>query len=162
MLRERPVRQLMTTDVVTFGPQDNVRDAMREMLVRDVDAAPVVDADRRVVGVISTADLIVQESTLHLPAVIAILGATITLPWEQDRFEEDLEKALGARVEEVMAHHPITVAPHASLETAATLMHEHGVSRLPVVDDDGVLVGLLARGDIVRAIVADQDGPAGA
>jgi CBS domain-containing protein len=149
----------MTTDVVTFAPGDNVRDAMRRMLVRDVDAAPVVDEGRRVVGVVSTADLIVQESTLHLPAVISILGATFTLPWEQDRFEEDLEKALGARVEEVMAHDPVTVAPHASLERAATLMHEHRVSRLPVVDDEGVLVGILARGDIVRAIVADQDGP---
>ncbi len=81
----------MTSEVVTFSPDDNVREAMRTMLTRDVDAAPVVDAEGKVLGMLSTADLIVQESTLHLPTVISLLGATITFPWEKDRFEEDLE-----------------------------------------------------------------------
>lgn len=157
MLRDRPVRHYMTSEVVSFSPDENVRDAMRTMLTRDVDAAPVLDPDGKVVGILSTADLIVQESSLHLPTVISILGATITLPWERERFEEDLEKSLGSHVSEVMAHDPITIAPHASIEAAATSMHENRVSRLPVVDEDGVLVGILARGDVVRAIVADLD-----
>lgn len=161
MLRDRPVRHYMTSQVVTFSPDDNVREAMRTMLTRDVDAAPVVDAEGKVLGMLSTADLIVQESTLHLPTVISLLGATITFPWEKDRFEEDLEKSLGSRVEEVMAENPITIAPHSSIEAAATSMHEHNVSRLPVVDEGGVLVGILARGDVVRAIVADMDESSG-
>lgn len=162
MLRDRPVRNYMTTEVVSLTPEENVRDAMRTMIRRDVDAAPVVDPDRKVVGIISTADLIVQESTLHLPTVISILGATITLPWERDRFDDDVEKSLGSDVAHVMEEHPVTIAPHASIEHAATLMHEHRVSRLPVVDDEGVLVGILARGDVVRAIVADLDEADGA
>lgn len=157
MLRDQPVHQLMATDVLSFRPADNVRDAMRALLVRGFDAGPVVDVDGRVVGMLSTGDLIVQESSLHLPAVITILGATIPLPRQQERFEEDLDKALGATVGEVMADDPVTCGPDASIEEAATLMHDHDVSRLPVVDADGRLVGLLARGDLIRAIVADLD-----
>ena len=160
MLRDQPVHELMATDVLSFRPHENVRDAMRALLVRGFDAGPVVDGEGRVVGMLSTGDLIVQESSLHLPAVISILGATIPLPRQQERFEEDLEKALGATVGEVMADEPVTCGPDASVEEATTLMHDEDVSRLPVVDDDGRLVGLLARGDVIRAIVADLDGGA--
>ena len=161
MLRDQPVHELMSTDVLSFTTDENVRAAMRALLVRGFDAGPVVDADGRVVGVLSTGDLIVQETRLHLPAVITILGATIPLPRSQERFEEDLEKSLGATVGEVMADEPVTCGPDATVEEATTLMHDHEVSRLPVVDADGHLVGLLARGDVVRAIVADLDGPEG-
>ena len=66
MLRELPVREVMVSDVLTFAPGDNVMDAMRTMLVRDVDGAPVVDADGSIVGLLSTADLIVEEARVHL------------------------------------------------------------------------------------------------
>ncbi len=64
-----------------------------------------------------------------------------------------MAKALGASVGEVMTGDPFTVASQASVEDAATLMHDHNVSRLPVVDDQGGLVGIISRGDIVKAIV---------
>ena len=157
MLRDQPVHELMSTDVLSFTPEENVRQAMKALLVRGYDAGPVLDGDDRVVGVLSTGDLIVAESSLHLPFVINILGATIPLPRQQERFEEDLDKALGATVGEVMADDPVTCGPDTTVEEATTLMHDHNVSRLPVVDDDGRLVGLLARGDVVRAIIADLD-----
>jgi CBS domain-containing protein len=161
MLRDVPVRQLMASDVLSFTPEENVRDAMRALLRAGYDAGPVVDGDGRVVGMLSTGDLIVQESSLHLPAVISILGATIVLPGTQERFERDLEKSLGATVGEVMADDPVTCDADATVEDAATLMHDNDVSRLPVVGEEGRLVGLLARGDIVRAIVADLDAADG-
>jgi len=155
MLREVSIRSIMSTDVLTFTADENVRDAMKALLANGYDAAPVVDAAGDVVGILSTADLIVQESQLQFPAVFEILGATIKMPGANERFERDLAKALGATVGEVMADEVITCSPDATVEDAATLMHDRGVSRLPVVTDDGTLVGLVARGDIVRAIVAD-------
>jgi CBS domain-containing protein len=94
----------------------------------------------------------VQQSNLHLPTVITILGATIEWPSSKRHFDEDVEKALGSTVGEVMNDDPVTCGPDDTIETAASLMHEHNLSRLPVVSD-GALVGLIARGDILRAIV---------
>lgn len=157
MLRELPVRDVMATDVLTFAPEDNVMDAMRTMLVRDVDGAPVMNSDGEIVGLLSTADLIVEEARVHLPTVITLLGAYIELPSSKKQFDRDVEKALGSTVGEVMGDAAPTLAPDDTVEFAATIMHEQGADRLPVLDESGALVGIVARGDIVRAIVNEQD-----
>ena len=156
MLRELPVRELMTTEVLTFSPADDVRDAMRALLRRDVDGAPVID-DGVVVGMLSTSDLIVEEARLHLPTVITLLGAYLELPSSKKRFDAEMEKALGSTVGEVMTSGARTLGPDATVEEAATIMHEEGVDRIVVVDDSGSLIGLIARGDIVREIVREFD-----
>lgn len=154
MPRSLPVREVMTTDVLTFTPTDEVRAAMAALVERGVGAAPVVEGGR-VVGLLSTGDLIVAEGQVHVPTVISILGASIELPGERKRFEEDLRRSLGGTVADVMTADPHTVGPDATLEQAATLLHRHDVSRLPVVDADGTLLGILARGDVIRAMIAD-------
>lgn len=156
MPRSQPVRDAMTVDVLTFRPDDEVTVAMAALVERSVDAAPVVDGDGRVVGLLSTGDLIVAEGQVHVPTVISLLGASIELPGERRRFEEDLRRAVGGTVKDVMTSEPHTIGPDQTLEEAATLMHEHDVSRLPVVDGDDRLVGIIARGDVIRAMIADR------
>jgi CBS domain-containing protein len=161
MLRDVPVREFMTTEVLTFRREDNVQDAMRTLVTRDIDAAPVVDDDGYVVGSLSTGDLIVEEARIPLPAVITLLGAVMELPRSRKKYEHDLDQALGATVGEVMQEGVLaTLGPDDTLETAATLMHDEDIDRIPVVDVDGVLVGLVSRGDIVRAILRDLDSVA--
>ncbi|NLV56330.1 MAG: CBS domain-containing protein, partial [Acidimicrobiales bacterium] len=61
MPRSLPVRDVMTTDVLSVAPTDAVEDAMAALVRRGVDAAPVIDPDGVVVGLLSTGDLIVSE-----------------------------------------------------------------------------------------------------
>jgi CBS domain-containing protein len=159
MPRDVPVADVMNTEVVSFAPDEPVQAAAERMVETGVDAGPVVDAAGKVVGMLSTTDLIVRESRMHMPTVISILGATLELPSQKRKFDEEVEKALGSTVREVMGDTAHTIRPGDTVETAATLMHEHDVSRLAVVDERGVLVGIIARGDILRAIV--QAGRAG-
>ena len=154
MPRDTPVAQYMTTDVLSFSPGDNVQEAMLAMVDRGVDGAPVVDDGGAVVGMLTTGDLIVQESKLHFPTVLSFLGATLERPSEKKQFDEDIRRALGATVGEVMTEEPHTIKEDDTLEAAATVMHDENVSRLPVVRG-GLLVGIIARSDIVRAIVTD-------
>lgn len=152
LTQDLPVRDVMTTEVVTVAPDQTIETAMTVLVERGVDAAPVVDASGTVVGVLSTGDLIVQDAQVHAPTVISLFGAYIELPSWRKEFEDDFKKAVGAVVSEVMDDEPITCGPDDTVETAATLMHDHDASRLPVVEG-GRLVGLIARGDILRAIV---------
>lgn len=156
MPRNSPVSVVMTTEVLTFSPEDNVGDAMRTLVERRIDGAPVVDADGAVVGVISTGDLIVSESRLHFPTIIELFGATLELPSSKRRFEEDLRRTLGSTVADVMTREPITVDADDTVEAAATLMHEHDIARLPVIGPEG-LVGIVSRVDILREILRDGD-----
>jgi len=151
--RNSPVRDIMTTDVLTFGPDDGVEQAMRALLDRNIDAAPVVDDEGKVVGLLSNGDLIVQESELHFPTVMTFLGGTFE--FGQKHFEQELRRALGSKVSEVMSTKPIVCKDDDTIERAATLMHEHDVSRLPVVRD-GRIVGIVSRNDVLRAIVISE------
>ncbi len=158
MPRNTLVRQVMTTDVLTFHRDDTVEAAAKALSDRRLGGAPVVDDDGVLVGLLEDDDLIVQDSRLHYPTVISLLGGYIELPSSVSRFEADLRKAVGATVADVMDADPVTCAEDDTLETVATVMHERGVSRLPVVDPDGTVVGIVSRGDIVRAIVNASDG----
>jgi CBS domain-containing protein len=157
MLRELPVRDVMTTEVLSFHSDENVSEAMTALVDRGVDAGPVLDATGLVVGMLSTGDLVVEEARVHFPTVVNFLGVNVTMPFNHDELDDSVRKALGASVGDVMTTKVVTVSPDASVEDAATLMHDRKVSRLPVVDDQGDLVGILSRGDIVRAIVTGRD-----
>jgi CBS domain-containing protein len=157
MLRDLPVREVMTAEVLSFHPDENVSEAMAALVERNVDAGPVLDTTGQVVGMLSTGDLVVEEARVHFPTVVNFLGVNVTMPFKHDELDDSVRKALGASVGEVMTPAVVSVDPDASVEDAATLMHDHDVSRLPVVDGDGTLVGIVSRGDIVRAIVAGRD-----
>src|SRR5688572_24526585 len=159
-MRNSTVAEVMTTDVISFGPDDGVQEAIGRLIEGNVDAGPVVDEDGTVVGMLSTGDIIVQETQLHFPTVITLFGAYLELPSHQRDFDDDLQKALGSSVRDLMTPHPVTIGPHETVERAATLMHDKEVSRLPVVEN-GRLVGIIARGDIVRALVTPGDDDPG-
>lgn len=144
----------MTTDVVSFKPSDTVEDAAKVLSERRIGGAPVVDDSGKLLGLLEDDDLIVQDAKIHVPTVISVLGAYIELPSQQSRMEKELRKAVGTSVGDVMDTDPPTTSEDDTLETVATVMHERNVSRLPVVRD-GRVVGIVARGDIVRSLVAD-------
>jgi CBS domain-containing protein len=157
MPRNTLVRQVMTTDVLTFRPTDTVQVAARALSERRLGGAPVIDDDGLVVGLLEDDDLIVQDTRLHFPTVISIFGAYLELPSALHRFEADLRKAVGATVSDVMDADAPTCRPDDTLENVATGLHERNASRMAVVDDDGRLVGIVSRGDLVRAIVGGLD-----
>jgi CBS domain-containing protein len=153
MPRNTLVRQVMTTDVLTFRPTDTVEAAMKALTERGLGGAPVVDDGGYVVGLLEDDDLIVQDTRLHFPTVISVFGGYLELPSALHRFETDLRKAVGATVGDVMDADTPTCREDDTLESVATVLHERNASRMAVVDDDGRLVGIVSRGDLVRAIV---------
>ena len=140
----------MTREVVTLRPDQSIEEAADILAEKQIGAAPVVDENGNGIGLLRDEDLIVSEARLHVPTVITFLGADFVLPSQLHHFEEDLKKAAGATVADVMTTKFHTAKPDDNLEDLATLMHEREVTHVPVVDDDGKLVGIVARGDLVR------------
>lgn len=150
--RLSPVKEIMHTDFFALGPDDPVEDAMRALVDHDVDAAPVTDTDGMLVGLLSNTDLIVQEAQIHFPTLLSFLGASIEIGHK--RFAEELTKALGSKVKDVMTVDPATCVESDAVEAVATLMHDHDVSEIPVVGA-GRLIGVVTRNDILRAILSE-------
>ncbi len=150
-----PVRDVMTTEVVTLHPEQSFDDAARLLAERGIGAAPVIDADGKVIGLLRDEDLIVSEANLHAPTWFTFLGAEFPLPRAQKRFEGELKRMVAATVRDHMDTRFESARPDDTLGTVAGQMHDRDVTHLPIVADDGHLVGIVARGDLVRRVAAD-------
>ncbi|MGQ0802551.1 MAG: CBS domain-containing protein [Actinomycetota bacterium] len=148
-----PVRDVMSTKVVTLRPDQTVEEAADVLAGDKIGAAPVVDAQGKLVGLLRDEDLILSEANVHVPTAITFLGADFVLPSALHRFEDDLKKAAGATVGDAMEIEFATVSPDDTLEHVATLMHDREITHVPVVEG-GKLVGIVARGDLVRHLAA--------
>ncbi len=144
------VSDIMNTDVITVTPETSVRE-LADLLARyKISGVPVVDTDDRVVGMVSEADVILQDADLHFPHYISFLDSVIYLESFHD-FKERFRKAFAVSVSDIMSADVISISPEASVHDAATLMADKKVNRLPVVASLK-LVGIVTRGDIVQAI----------
>lgn len=144
------VEEIMTRDVLTIGPEGEVRDVARILVEDHISGLPVCNAQREVVGVISEGDILFKE---HAPAKEGRRFSTSL--WSSST--NKAKKARAIKVHEAMTAPAITISPYSSVAEAARLMSEHGVNRLPVVRGDE-LVGIVTRTDLVRAFVrSDQD-----
>jgi CBS domain-containing protein len=147
---ELKVRDIMQTEVVTVGPGITVRELADVLAKHKISGVPVVDEQRRVLGMVSEADIILQDADLHFPYYVQFLDSVIYLQ-SLGKFEERFRKTFGSKVAQVMSEEVVEIPPEASVRDAATLMADRKINRLPVVDN-GTLVGIVTRGDIVRAI----------
>ncbi|MBD2100506.1 CBS domain-containing protein [Leptolyngbya sp. FACHB-261] len=150
----KTVADIMTRDLVVVRPETPLKEAIQILAERRISGFPVVAEDGKLVGVLSETDLMRQEAGAVPPAYILFLDSVIYLE-SPNRYERDLQKALGQTVGEVMTRKPITITAAASLREAARVMADRKINRLPVVDSADRVIGIVTRGDIVRAMAAE-------
>ncbi|MDJ0960254.1 MAG: CBS domain-containing protein [Acidimicrobiia bacterium] len=129
------VVDLMTTDVIRVSPDTRIKEAARLMFRHRVSGLPVVDADGRLSGIITEADFLRMEVA---------------------RNEADEPQPVET-VGEVMSSGVVTVAPDAEITEAAKMMVIQDVKRLPVVDADNKMLGIIARLDIVAVFTRPDE-----
>ncbi|MGW5345627.1 CBS domain-containing protein [Streptomyces sp. NPDC004050] len=142
------VADVMTTRVIAVTPSTGFKDIAAAIERWKVTALPVIEGEGRVVGVVSEADLLPKEEFHeHRPGLI-----------EQMRRLGDTAKAGSTRAEDLMTTPAITIRPDATLPQAARLMADRHVKRLPVVDADGTLKGIVSRADLLKVFLrTDED-----
>jgi len=144
------VQDVMTTDVATTGPDAPLKEAAMELVRRRISGMPVVSGDLQVIGVVSEADILAKESGEPRGGGFLRWLVDPGDPWIRARFD-------AVTVEEAMSTPAQTITPDRPIAEAATIMLDEGVNRLPVVDSGGTLVGLVSRGDLVRAFARPDD-----
>ncbi|MBD2506740.1 CBS domain-containing protein [Nostoc sp. ATCC 53789] len=152
----KTVADVMSRDPIVVRAETPLKEAIQILAERHISGLPVVDDVGKLVGIISETDLMWQETGVTPPAYIMFLDSVIYLK-NPATYERDLHKALGQTVGEVMSKNPITISPDKTLKEAATIMHDRSVHRLPVLDGTDQVIGILTRGDIIRAMAASQE-----
>ena len=142
---------VMTTDVVTVGPETPVREIAQLLLERRIGGVPVVDEDGKVLGVVSEGDLMRRAENQTEPR----------RSWWLETFSSTRERAAefikshGHLAKYVMTPDPVTVSRSDTVGDCMQLMTDRRIRHLPVVDD-GELVGVISIGDVVRNVIEDQ------
>ncbi len=145
---------IMSADVPSLTPDDEARTAIDLLAKSDMGAVAVIDADRKVIGIVSESDLILadEESDLHLPHYLEIMGGIVFIG-SMKGFEKRLEKAFATKVSELMTADPIVAHTYESADRVARKIADHHHNHLPVVDEDGRLAGMVTRADALAAVV---------
>lgn len=150
------VKEIMTTDVVKLNGYMSVRQAADLLATRNISGAPVVDNDGKLIGILTETDILrsVEEAANEMHMVFPSIHA-MGVMFEMSKGEKEILKAFEEQantvVMDVMTKTVMTCTPDTTLNEVATTFVEKGINRLPVVDEEGSLVGIIARGDIVRA-----------
>jgi CBS domain-containing protein len=144
-------KDIMSKELIVFKKDTSVKEAARILTEKGIGGAPVVNEEGKLVGIVTEADLIMQDIKLHFPTYLHLLDGYVYLPGSLHRFEEELRKAIGADVGDVMTKEVITVSPEVEIEDIATLMVKKDVGRVPVIDGEK-LVGIITKGDIVKSL----------
>jgi CBS domain-containing protein len=143
----------MSSPVLSVTPQTSLQEAVQLMSDHQVGGLAVLGAAGELVGELSERQLMVRESGFDAGPYVMLLDAVIYLrnPLQWDR---QVHQVLGTTVADVMGHHPHSLGPETRLPEAARQLHDRSTQRLFVVDGERRPVGVLTRGDVVRALAA--------
>jgi CBS domain-containing protein len=141
-MKSTTVKDVMTTRVVSVGKDASFREMAAALREHRISAFPVVDADAKVIGVVSEADMLAKEALGSEPQGMPGMITGLL------RYKEHA-KARGITAGDLMSSPPVTVTPEDTIERAARLMYTRKVKRLPVVDSGAHLVGIISRADVL-------------
>ena len=142
-------KRIMTRPVVVIAADASVYDAAEILLSSRITAAPVVDADGTMVGIVSEADL------MHRPEIATVPGRSwlSRLLSDDAGLARDYVRSHSHRVADVMTRKVVTAAEMATLKEVAALMERHRVKRIPIVRD-GRVVGIVSRANLLQGLLA--------
>jgi CBS domain-containing protein len=145
------IKDIMSTDVLTLGPDDTVEKAVELMIEHSVRNLPVVDGQGRLLGIFSTYRLL----ELLLPVAVTVFHGLTDLAFVEDSYDDVRERIRslhGQRVRAVMRTKDFhSVRPDTPFIEGVLLLHKYR-TRLPVVDENGKLVGIAAYKGYLRKI----------
>lgn len=139
-------------DLVVVKPSTTVDEALEKLVEYRITGFPVIDDDWTLVGVVSDYDLLALDSISGSGLTDTSMFPEVNSTWKTfNEIQKLLSKTNGKIVSEVMTPAPLVVRETTNLEDAARLLLETKFRRLPVVDGTGKLIGIITRGNVVRA-----------
>lgn len=148
----------MTTGVLSLTPELSIKDAIKLFVEKGISGAPVVDEAGKLLGILSESDLLWKDShgpqdNFIVPPIYLGLFDTFVYLRDEDKFKQQTEKMMAKTVGDAMTKKVVTATPDMVLSDVADKMLFKKVNRLPVVDSDGVVVGVMTRSDVLRGMM---------
>ena len=143
------ISEVMNTNVLSVHPDDTLDKVVKVFKEEKISGLPVVDAQNKVVGVISDRDLLKYSEELQMIPINYIWMTPYAYLHDSDDYKKTAEDFLKTPVNELMSKRAFVIKEDDSLNDAVDLMKKKGVNRLPVVDENKKLKGILTRTNLL-------------
>ncbi len=151
-MKETVAKDIMVKKVITINKDESIEKLSNLLIKNNISGVPVLDESGKMVGIATEGDIIVKGTDLHFPRYFKLLDSIIYLD-SLNKFKTTLKKYLGTKVEDIMTGNVRTVREDMPVSEVADMMIKYNINRVPVVDDEGNLVGIITRRDIVKSII---------
>lgn len=146
------VKDIMTAGwIATLGPDDGLMHAAKLFGEYNYDGFPVIDKDKKLVGIVTAYEMVSDSAILHLSELEKILELISEDKADDKKLEGHFQKLDDLKVKDIMNADPLTAKPEMTIvELAQEFAKHHRVNPIPVVDDESRLVGVVSRYDLIR------------
>ena len=144
-------RDIMTTKIVTVGPETPVKEVAALLVEHKISGIPVVDEAGSVMGMVSEGDVLRKKIAPKTPDVLSILGAMVYYDGAKE-YQEAFRKMAANTAQEIMTEPVIAVDVDDDFGKVGQVILDHHIKRVPVLDK-GKLVGLISRSDLVKLML---------
>ena len=157
-VRNYKVSDFMTKGVVSITPEMSLMEAANILYSQSFNGAPVVDAQNRLIGILTEYDLIQKDTSLHIPTFLKLIKEFDIYRKDKHFINDELKKIFSVKVKDVMNPEPLTINLEADMDEAVRLFSEHHrVNPIPVTDKGNTVVGIISRCDILQFYAPSPD-----
>ncbi len=152
---ELTARDIMSIKVITVEPNTSIEELSEILIKNKISGVPVINENQEIVGIVTEADIIVKDTNLHFPRYFKLLDGIIYLE-SLNKFRENLKKHLATKVEDIMTKKVKTITQDVPVSKIAEIMLKNKINRLPVVDKENKVIGIVTRADIVKSMIKSK------
>ena len=150
-MNDKRAKDIMTTDVIVANKNDIIANVANLLIKEKIGGLPVVDEENKVVGIISETDIMKKESHVDSPRMLNFIQGIIFLD-DMKKFEDEMRAIAAYKVEDLMSKDIITVNENDTFDYVANVMINKSINRVPVVDENNFLKGIICRYDIIKSM----------
>ena len=150
-MNDKRAKDIMATDVIVANKNDIIANVANLLIKEKIGGLPVVDEENKVVGIISETDIMKKESHVDSPRMLNFIQGIIFLD-DMKKFEDEMRAIAAYKVEDLMSKDIITVNENDTFDYVANVMINKSINRVPVVDENNFLKGIICRYDIIKAM----------
>ena len=145
-------KDIMTTNVITVKSDITVGELSNILLKNKISGVPVVNKEDKLIGIVTEADIIKDNVKIQFPFYFDPLMVSAYIV-DFEKYNENVKDYLNTKVEDIMNQRVKTASPQTSINEIANIMANSKVNRVPIIDDDRKVVGIVTRADVIKSMI---------
>lgn len=145
-------KDIMTTNVITVKSDITVGELSNILLKNKVSGVPVVNKEDKLIGIVTEADIIKDNVKIQFPFYFDPLMVSAYIV-DFEKYNENVKDYLNTKVEDIMSQRVKTASPQTPINEIANIMANSKVNRVPIIDDDRKVVGIVTRADVIKSMI---------